>query len=118
MWPAMARWQFSASTVTMVSSSPRSGSRVVGRTQRVLAMRAGIEGGLDRDIGMEEASPQPPLVSPARWPNRGGIGQVGLLAFRGRQAGVVRRLRRGSELGLEFGEACAQCTDLLRDTGH
>src|SRR5271170_715321 len=44
----------------------------------------------------------------------GGIRQVRLLALRGRQAGVVRRLRRGRELGLQFADARAQHADLLR----
>jgi hypothetical protein len=43
-----------------------------------------------------------------------GVTPVGLLALRGRQAGVVRGLRSGSKLGLQFGDAGAQSADLPR----
>ena len=41
-------------------------------------------------------------------------GTVGLLALRGRRAGIVPGLRRGVELGLQRHDACRQCADLRR----
>ena len=44
----------------------------------------------------------------------GRIRQVRLLALRGRQAGIVRRLRRGRELSFQFVDTRDQDADLLR----
>ena len=40
------------------------------------------------------------------------VGRVGLLALRGRQAGVIRRLAWRSALGFQFGQARGQAADL------
>ena len=85
---------------------------LISRAEGVVAMRTGGECGLDglvRVLGQRAGHPG------AAGAGRlfGRIGQVRLLPLRGRQAGVVRRLRRGPELGFQFADAHGQQTDLL-----
>jgi hypothetical protein len=73
-------------------------------------MRAGIEQGRDDCIGksVSHAGAAGPRLLLA------GVRPVGLLPFRGRQAGVVWGLGWAPELGLQFGDTRTQSADLLR----
>jgi hypothetical protein len=86
---------------------------LVGRTERVRAMRTGMEQGRDDRIGVfGQCTDHAGAAEPRRL--FAGVGPVGLLPFRGRQAGVVWGLGWGPELGLQFGDTRAQSADLLR----
>ena len=76
----------------------------IDRAEGVIAIRAGGERSRDDPVwvfgqrtGHAGASGTELFLA--------GIGQVRLLVPRGRRAGGVRRLARGGELGLQFGDA-------------
>ena len=86
---------------------------LIGRAERVIAMRTGGQRGLDGLVRvLAQRAGDPGAAGAGRL--LGAISQVRLLALRGRQAGVVRRLRRGRKLGFQVGDARGQDADLLR----
>ena len=85
---------------------------LVGRAERVGAMRAGGQYGFDDAIGVLGQR-----AGDAGTTGAGlllAIGKVGLLALRGRRARIVRRLRRRIEPGLQRRDARRQGADLRR----
>ncbi len=86
---------------------------LVGRAEGVVAVRARGKCCLDVPVRVLGQRTGHPGAARARR-LREGIGQVRLPGFRGRQAGVVRRLRWGRELCLQFCNARGQGADLLR----
>ena len=82
----------------------------IGRAERMGAVRTGGRCGFDdpvRAFGQPSGDARAAVAGFLRT-----VGRVGLLALRGRQAGVIRRLAWRSALGFQFGQARGQAADL------
>ncbi len=83
---------------------------LVGQTERGIAVRAGRQCRNDGAVGMFRERAGDAGSAMARL--FGAVRHIVLLTFGGRQAGVVRRLGRSVEPGLQLGDASAQGLDL------
>lgn len=86
--------------------------RLVGRCERMGAVWTGRKCRLDYAVGVFSQCASDTGALPAL--HLQAVGTVRLLAFRRRQAGIVRRLGWGSELGLQVCHPCRQRADLRR----
>ena len=85
---------------------------LIGEAERVGATRAGGQRCLDDAVGVLGQRAGHAGTTDAGLLR--AIGTVGLLALRGRRAGIVRGLRRGAEPGSQHGDARRQRADLRR----
>src|SRR3954451_19568104 len=82
------------------------GQRVIVRVERGLAVGAAHRTRDHHLVGLlrqQSSAALPPEAALARAFTFGPVGAIGFIALRGRHRGVVRRLRRSTQLGLEFG---------------
>src|SRR3954467_8344818 len=93
------------------------GQRVIVRMERGLAVGAAHRTRDHRLVGVlrqQSSAALPPEAALARAFTFGPVGAIGFLALRGRHGGVVRRLRRSTQLGLELGNPRRQYLNLRR----